>query len=951
MTTNTPETGNDEARCYESLLPTTSVGNPTSRSGTLPHNEDTILFSASLGKIYSLVEQALNVEDLFQHACEHIVQQTGVTAAYIVLLETSSSGQSGILAAAGPDSTHLRPADITDENNIPGDSSIIGRVYRTRLPLIFKDIANDPRLAPLFFPHPDLQTISAVGIPIFRGAKCLGALVVTTNRINHFNDAIVSLLQRTTEVLAIGMDRAEARLLSNRCKIINSVLLDVNGVIAQNLEPHRLYHETVQKVANASSTLRAYIAEVIPEKEQVCVVACAGQGLDEELTSVIMRTPLSTHSSDPMGQSISGVTYRAQRAVVWSNITNEKQMPFKKLLAKLKPSRSMVGLPIYLHDRCTAILIIAATEPNFFSGHVVTLSKRLATHIGLALKALTGKEEFSDQSLTDHLTGLPNRMLFMDRLQMEIARSERSGSQVAVVMIELNNFTEINNKFGQPTVDNVLKEVGERLSASLRKSDTIARLDKGKFAALIPSYDNASHIDRTIERLQNIVNTSEKFKAGSLLLHTSIGIATYPDDGKRPEELLHRADVAMHRIKQQDGNSWGLFEEDLEKKILRRNKLEDRFKTALTNGDINFHYQPIVDLNEGKVVGAEALARWYESDHNLVPSGDWICVVEENPQLIALLGRRVLEVAIRQLQRWHISGEKLWISVNIGVRHLLARNFMVDLRNALSLAPELASFLIIELRETALIEYFQQVSHILNEIRSLGVQVALDDFGTGQASLTNLQKLPTDKIKLDISIVKQMLTDVQAFGIVAAAIQGAWTKGLASVAEGVETNEHVQRLKQMGCRCVQGNAISPPLPSDEFRLWQIRWKSPTSWQQSYKQVLIHSEVQLLASTIQHRARHQAIVETSKKTQILCNGMSDVRRQFPCPMPLSLSELQHAGTASKLQKVHYQLHSLENTCLARLGQSNTMPEKILNQMSMQLKEYESLVASVLDSVNA
>lgn len=908
--------------------------------------KDVISFSDALGEIYSLVEQTPDTEELLQKACEHIVQRTGATIAYIAILDDSFSQQPNKIAAAGPDRTHISSIEISADINEPGGNGIFGHVYRNCEPFVTQDISSDPRLVPFVRAHPDLRTASAAGIPICRDSQCQGVLVVATNHIGHFNDVIMSLLQRIAQILAIGMDRTEARTLYSRYQSLYSVLLDVNETIARGLEPHHLFRETVQIVARVSSKLRAYVAEVKPETDQIFLVACAGTGLDEALTSDIMRTPLSTRSSDPMGLSISGVTYRARRAVVWPNVMDDNKVPIKRKLEKLDPPRSMVGIPIFLNGRCIAVLILAATEPNYFSDNVVTLSKRLGANIGLAIKAHAQKEELRRQSLTDHLTGLPNRMLFMDRAYVAIARAERSGEQVAVVTIDVDHFNTVNNRFGHSTGNDILKKIADRLSSRLRKSDTVARLDSDKFAALILSKNNTDHIDRTIMRLQKAVNTAVKFDGESVSLHASIGVAIYPRDGRHPENLLRRADMAMYRIKQQGGNRWGMFEEDLEKQIMLRHKLGERFKAALAKGHIVFHYQPIVDLNAGNVVGAEALVRWNDPGRGLVPPGDWIGVVEEDLLLISLLGRHVLEAVMHRLRSWHTNGERLWISVNIGVRHLLSRDFMADLRKALALAPELTSYLNIELTETALIEDLQHVANVLNEIRTLGVHVALDDFGTGQASLTYLQELPADRIKIDVRFVLQMLQDVRALGIVAAATQGAWTMGLGAVAEGVETEEHGRRLKQMGCLYAQGFAIAPALPADEFAHWLEQWRAPASWQRRNDKVLTHSEVRLLASTVQHGARHRVIVENSGNTMTSQTIPDRMRRQFPCPLPHSAYWPSGNERDSQLQEIHHHLHRLEHACVTQLAQCSTVPEKLLDQAKSQLREYERAVESLL-----
>lgn len=434
--------------------------------------------------------------------------------------------------------------------------------------------------------------------------------------------------------------------------------------------------------------------------------------------------------------------------------------------------------------------------------------------------------------------------------------------------------------------------------------------------SLVVATDHANHFDEIqvnlLERIQQAINASIRVDAEELSLHASIGVALYPRDGSDSEDPLRRADLALFRVKKQGGNHWGLFEKTLEQELLQRHRLREHFTRAVKDGEIVFHYQPTVDLREGKVVGAEALVRWNDPEKGLIPPSGWIHVVEENPRLISLLGRHALASAMHQLLAWHDKGEKLWVSVNIGVRHLLSREFIADLRNALSSAPELAPFLVIELTETALIRDFRRVAKVLTRIRSLRVRVALDDFGTGQASLTYLLELPTDRIKIDLSFVLNMLADVRAFGIVSAAAQGAWTLGMDAVAEGVETEEHGLRLLQMGCRYAQGFGIAPPLQPDEFQQCLANWKPPACWHREKNYPLTQEQMQLLASIIMHRTLHHAIHGNAQQRTRLKTGSADARRHFPCPLLLSRHTPQAWNTA--LRNIHQKLHQIENTFL-------------------------------------
>lgn len=908
-------------------------------------------FCAALAEISGLVASAQALPDLLKQACERVVQHTGSTATYIVTIDDESDSIPRIEAIAGPASQYIKSIDVSVDASQPGGNGVFGLVYRARKSMVSQNIPNDARFSPVYRTLAPWNVRSAAGVPLVIGGRCRGALVVATDRSNHYNDILVSLLERIAETLSMAIDRAETKERSERYQTLYTALFNVNELIARRPEPQCLYEQTVQIIARVSSKMRAYVVEVESTKEALHVAACAGDGLDEETIEAMLNASFSTNPEDPTSQGIGGTSYRAAHTVVWQDVQPESETPLRTRLRRRTCTRSLMGIPILLDGEHKAILVLAATEPNYFVGDLLPLSERLGESLGLALRAHEQTESLRRQALMDDLTGLPNRALHRDRLGMAIAHAKRYGGQVAVVVIDLDDFSMLNSRLGHSAGDDALKLLAARVAKCVRKADTVARLGGDVLAAILPTDNAASHIDRTLRRMRSAINEPVRLGAERVTLCASLGIAIYPRDGASPEDLIRRADLAMYRAKRSGGDQWRFFEQALEERLLQRHRLGERFEAALECGEIVFHFQPNLDLRECQVVGAEALVRWNDPDRGLLPPGEWIDDIEGDSRLISILGRYALASAMRQLRIWHANGKAFSVSVNIGVRHLLSSEFINDLRRALRLAPELASYLILELTETALIEDFQAVAKVLTQVRTLGVKIALDDFGTGQASLTYLLKLPTDRIKIDVSFVAKMLSCVRAFGIVTAAAQGTWLLGMSAVAEGVETEEHGVRLKQMGCRYAQGFAIARPMPIEVFDQWLMSWRPPASWQKRYERPLPQPYTQLLASLILHRARHKKFIHRIRTDDAETALPAEVKRSSYCPFQVLENQSYECVIDIGLSKIHRQLHQLESTCVNQLTKSHSVSENLLKRTHLTLKKYEYGINSVLKSLES
>jgi diguanylate cyclase (GGDEF)-like protein len=417
------------------------------------------------------------------------------------------------------------------------------------------------------------------------------------------------------------------------------------------------------------------------------------------------------------------------------------------------------------------------------------------------------------QATHDPMTGLPNRVLFTDRLERAIAHARRNDTPVGVLFIDLDRFKDVNDTFGHAAGDHLLRTVAARLQPCRREEDTLARLSGDEFAVLLPHLAAPSDVMVVVQRVLDALGEPVTIAGERTLIAASIGVAVYPDDGDSADEILSSADAAMYLAKESPGNSYEIFSSTLATKAHERIRLESALYTGIQRNELELHYQPIVDATSGRTVGAEALVRWMHPEKGLVLPGQFIPVAEQS-DLIVLLGERVILEACEQSRRWGDLGLRdVSVAVNASSRHF-SRGLVSTVTAALRATGADPGNLVIELTESTAVDNLDAVVAALDELRQLGVRSAIDDFGTGYCGLRYLSTLPVDCLKIDQSFIQGMTPSAAA--IVAATIAMGHSLGLSLVAEGVETDEQHRFLRAKGCDRIQGYLIGRPVPADEF---------------------------------------------------------------------------------------------------------------------------------------
>lgn len=444
-------------------------------------------------------------------------------------------------------------------------------------------------------------------------------------------------------------------------------------------------------------------------------------------------------------------------------------------------------------------------------GRDVTQLKR-AEH---AMRQMT--EQLTFQTHHDPLTGLPNRLLFEDRLRQAMLQADQDGEMVAVCYIDVDRFKLINDTYGHQGGDALLEQIAQRLQGHMRQQDTVARVGGDEFAAVLPGLTSAPQMVRLVRRMLELCQQPFEHEAQLLVTTVSIGVSLYPNDGDSVQLLLTRADQALYQAKREGKNGFHLYSNRLNEQTHQRLRLEHDLRRAITQGQLYLHYHPQIDCQSGMVRVMEALARWQHPELGLISPVVFIPIAEETG-IIQELGLWVLEEACCQNRLWQQAGlPPVQVSVNVSIAQFIRDDFVEKVEEVLARTGLEARWLELELTESIFLHQKPDTLAKLEQLRAQGVAVAIDDFGTGYSSLRYLQQLSVDTLKLDRSFMDALNVPdppENATAIITAVVAMARSLGMNMVAEGVTTVQQLAMLRQLGCARVQGYLFTKPLPAD-----------------------------------------------------------------------------------------------------------------------------------------
>jgi diguanylate cyclase (GGDEF)-like protein len=514
-------------------------------------------------------------------------------------------------------------------------------------------------------------------------------------------------------------------------------------------------------------------------------------------------------------ESQAGFTLLSGEPVIVEDWDEEERFPRSEVLARAAVG-SGISVPIKGRGEPYGIIGAQALSTRRFGEQDVTFLKAIANSLAYELERRHEEDDARSRAMHDALTGLPNRALFLDRLKQGLAETERSGDLVAVLFLDLDHFKVINDSLGHPAGDALLREVAPRLRHAIRPGDTVARFGGDEFGVLLRGIVDERDATRVAERVASELLTPFAVAGREHFVSVSTGIAL-GSGGQRPDDLIRDADAAMYSAKDRGRGRYEVFDQAMRARLRERITVENELRTAIDSEDFGIVYQPVISLADGGIMGAEALVRWNHPDRGLLRPDQFISVAEETG-LIRPLGQWVLETACREAATWQNDepdSRPIEISVNISARQL-SPEFVEVVQRALSVSGIQPPCLALELTEDALSEDDATVREALSNLQEVGVRLTLDDFGTGYSSLAYLRHLPFQTIKLDRSFVRHLQPEGVDREIVGAIIALGRALNLQVVAEGIETEDQLEVVRDLGCDLGQGFFFSHPLSAEGF---------------------------------------------------------------------------------------------------------------------------------------
>jgi diguanylate cyclase (GGDEF)-like protein len=475
--------------------------------------------------------------------------------------------------------------------------------------------------------------------------------------------------------------------------------------------------------------------------------------------------------------------------------------------------------PVRINQRLDSLLILGYVAPPEPLDEIVAAGCSLTDRLAVAGSNIAWEEKLYHQGHYDALTDLPNRVLLRDRVEQALLRAEREKTSVAVLLIDLDNFKQINDSLGHSAGDALLIECARRLHAAARQSDTAARLGGDEFILLVPdlvSNQAAAWLDALASRLNTLLATPMVIADRLVTTPASIGIALYPVNASGFEDLLKMADAAMYASKRQQPGAYQFYSGDMNAAVRSRFELTQDLRAAIGNDELVLYYQPKVSASSGRIVGAEALVRWASPQRGLLPPGMFVPLLDE----IGLgnwLGDWVMERACAQMAEWDRQGlPPIPVSVNIAPAQFREGRIIERLTAILNDHALPASRIELEILEATAATGSSEIHATLSGLRAMGVRIALDDFGTGYSSLVYLTQLPADILKLDRAFIGNLASDPRQRAIVQSIISLARALDFEIIAEGVEERAQMDLLAGMGCQLIQGYLISRPVAPEQF---------------------------------------------------------------------------------------------------------------------------------------
>jgi diguanylate cyclase (GGDEF)-like protein/PAS domain S-box-containing protein len=597
-----------------------------------------------------------------------------------------------------------------------------------------------------------------------------------------------------------------------RLNRVYAVLSGINTLIVRVRDRDELFREACRIAVDEGAFKMAWIGVIDPQTQDGKVVAWYGgeQGYVDKIR-------LTARDGTPDSDRPACRALRQSQPVICNDIATDPSVAMLRDELLRRGHKSIGCFPLTVTGRPEAVLALFAGDSDFFDDEEETrLLLELAGDISFALDHLEKEEKLSYLAYYDALTGLANRSLFLERLAQYMRSAVSDGHKLALYLIDLERFKNINDSLGRTAGDALLKQVAEWLTRNMGDANLLARFDADHFAVVLPEVKQEGDVARLLEKtMAAFLERPFHLNDAVFRIAAKVGVAVFPNDGADADTLIRNAEAALKKAKAR-GDRYLFYTQTMTDTVAGKLTLETQLRQALDKEEFVLHYQPKVNLANGKLTGAEALIRWNDPRTGLVPPGQFIPILEETG-LIYDVGRWALRKAIEDYLRWCAAGlPAVPIAVNVSPLQLRHRGFIAELGQVVGADAQAAAGLELEITESVIMEDVKNSIATLQAIRAMDVRIAIDDFGTGFSSLSYLAKLPIDTLKIDRSFVIDMTAAPEGLALVATIINLAHSLKLKVVAEGVETEEQARLLRLLNCDEMQGYLFSKPVPREIF---------------------------------------------------------------------------------------------------------------------------------------
>lgn len=721
---------------------------------------------AALNQCNQAILRCTSAAELFPIICADAVKYGGMKMAWIGTLD-AATGLVVPVASAGEGTAYLQDILITLDADQPSGLGPTGTAFREARPVWFQDFLHDPLAQAWRTRASEFGWASVAGLPLTCHGAMHGVLSVYSGTVDAFDDAAQSLLLEMAQDISFALERFADERERNR----------VQAALKESEERYRKVFHTSPDSVNINRLSDGLYIDVNEGFERL-----SGWTADE----VIGKT--------------------SQEINIWRRPADRQ-----RLTRALNRDGHCYNLEVEFcrKDGTVATALMSAALVRFDNVDCILSMTRDMSDIRLAQERINQLAHF------DQLTGLPNRSQLQERFEFVRQLAQRSGESLALMFLDLDHFKNVNDTLGHTIGDRLLVQVSQRLSGVLSAGDTLSRMGGDEFILLLPSATEESASQMALKVL-SVMAEPFIIDDHELVSTLSIGIALYPHDGDDFETLSKNADIAMYRIKRSSHNNFCFFTHEMQSHSARKLQLSNALYFGLTRGEFLLHYQPQISLQDGHMVGVEALIRWQHPELGAVSPGEFIPIAEDSGQILAI-GEWVLHTAVNQMKAWLDTGMKpMVMSVNLSTVQFRHPDLLALVMQTLHEADLPAQYLELELTEAMAMDNPTAAIALMNQLHEQGVRLSIDDFGTGYSSLSYLKKFKVSKLKIDQSFVRDIGDDKDDRAIVTAVINLASSLGMHTIAEGVETAGQLAFLRLQGCDEAQGYYFSKPLPVNEL---------------------------------------------------------------------------------------------------------------------------------------